>query len=122
MRFQFPQFLDTKASLIGPLNFKQFIYVLIGGFIIFVLQFLLTPGQLFIAAIIVGGIALALGFLKIEGISLPTYIKNMMLFGLNKKRYIFKRSDTMSNAEGFYTNQITLSYSNQNESIQKENQ
>ena len=41
MRFQVPQFIEIESKIFGPLTLKQFIYLIGGGGIIFILYALL---------------------------------------------------------------------------------
>ena len=69
--FQVPQFIEEKPKIIGPLTIVQFLYIagaaaiIFGGFYIFNLFFWLM------FSIIVGGIGIALAFVKVNGQSLP---------------------------------------------------
>ena len=92
MQFTVPKFIEHEAKIVGPFTFKQFIYVGIAGGISFVLY--LTLPNIFhviiVAVILIGG-ALALAFVKIEGRSLPTIIKDFFIFSSSPKLYIWKK-------------------------------
>lgn len=93
MRFVVPQFIEYEAKIVGPLTFRQFVYIGIAAAICFILYFSM-PFSLFIAACVVLGIgALALAFLKIGGRSLPTILANFLRFNLAPKMYIWKRKE-----------------------------
>ncbi|MGB2762408.1 MAG: PrgI family protein [Minisyncoccales bacterium] len=91
MRFTVPKFIEHEAKIVGPLTFKQFIYVGIAGGISFVLYFTIPLAQCLIAAVILMGGALVLAFVKIEGRSLPTIIKDFFMFSSSPKLYIWKK-------------------------------
>ena len=77
----------------GPLTFRQFVYIGIAAAICFVLYFS-VPFSLFLASCFVLGIgALALAFLKIGGRSLPTILANFLRFKLTPKMYIWRRKE-----------------------------
>jgi len=93
MQFQVPQFIERESKIIGPLTFKQFIFIGAAGGICFVLYFL-VPLQLFIlAAIILGGGSVVLAFVKIKGISLPVFLGNFLKYSVSPKLYIWKKKE-----------------------------
>ncbi|MDD2696820.1 MAG: PrgI family protein [Candidatus Pacebacteria bacterium] len=93
MRFVVPQFIEYEAKVVGPLTFRQFVYVGIAAAICFILYFS-VPFSLFLVACVVLGIgALALAFLKIGGRSLPTILANFLRFNLAPKMYIWRRKE-----------------------------
>jgi len=91
MEFTVPQFTEYEARVIGPLTFKQFIFVGTAGIICFVL-FYKTPSYISIplSIIILGG-AGTLSLLKIGGRSPATVLKNFFFYLLSPKVYIWKR-------------------------------
>lgn len=96
MRFQVPQFIERETKIVGPLTFKQFIYVGIAGAVIFVLYFSLAKTNFFLFLLVtiflVGG-ALAFAFINIGGRSLSTVLGNFFTFFLASKIYLWKRKE-----------------------------
>jgi len=91
MEFTVPQFIEYEAKVIGPFTFKQFIIVGAAGITCFVL-YLKTPLYIFLPlAIIIGGGALSLVFLKIGGRSPIVMLKNSLFFSISPKIYLWKR-------------------------------
>ena len=89
-QFTVPQFIEHEAKIVGPLTFKQFIFIGIAAAICFIFYFT-TPFFVFILVTIVvmiGGAALA--FLKSGGRSLPLVLKNFFRFSLAPKMYLWK--------------------------------
>lgn len=93
MQFTVPQFIEMEAKIVGPLTFRQFIFVGMAGAICFVVYFIFPFSLFLIAAIILGGAALALGFLKIGGRSLPTVLSNFLKFRFSPKMFIWKKTE-----------------------------
>jgi len=90
-QFTVPQFIEHEPKIVGPLTFKQFIYIGVAGAICFVFYFT-TPFFIFVLATIVimlGGFALA--FLKSGGRSLPIVLKNFFSFSVAPKMYLWKQ-------------------------------
>lgn len=94
MRFSVPKFIEHEAKIVGPLTFRQFVYVGIAGAICFLAYF--TIGQqnpflvLLISAILMGG-AFALAFVRVGGRTLPTVIGNFLKFNLAPKIFIWRK-------------------------------
>ena len=94
MRFTVPQFIEHEAKIIGPLTFKQFIFVGVAGAICFVLYFLFGETNFFLflmLSIIALGIGTSLAFLKINGQGLPKILANFFRFSFGSRFYIWKR-------------------------------
>ncbi len=92
MQFTVPKFIEREAKIVGPLTFKQFVFIGIAGGISFVLYFVLNNlTYTIISAIILFGGASALAFIKIEGRSLPTIINDFFVFSFGPKLYIWKK-------------------------------
>jgi hypothetical protein len=92
-QFTVPQFIEHEPKIVGPLTFKQFIFVGIAGAICFVLYFTI-PFYIFLLATIVlmlGGFALA--FVKVGGQTLPNILKNFFVFSLSPKIYLWKKKE-----------------------------
>ena len=99
MRFQVPQFLETETKLIGPFNLAQFLWIAGGAVIIFLLNFILSGIYFIIPSVIVAGIAIAFAYMKVEGMSLATYLLNALSFSLSSKKYLFTKKEDF---EQFY--------------------
>ena len=66
-QFQVPQFIEVEDKIFGPLTLKQFLYVLGGGGIIFLLYAFLPFFLMFLFAIPVAVFFWALAFYKVNG-------------------------------------------------------
>ena len=96
MRFTVPQFIEYEVKIVGPLTFRQFIFVGIGGAFCFFLYFTISKTNFFlfiVACLIIGAIAISLAFLQIGGRSLPTIIGNFLRFNLTPKIYIWRKKE-----------------------------
>lgn len=94
MEFSIPQFIEKEAKIVGPLTFKQFVFIGTAAGVCILLFFLLPFYLFIIATIILVGGALALAFVKIQGISLPVVIKNFFFFLFKPKVYLWKKKPT----------------------------
>lgn len=87
--------------MVGPLTLKQFIYIGIGAGISLTLYMISTtsknsfPLPVCLAIdVIIMGIAGALAFIRVNGISLPILLKNSFSFGLAPKIFLWKKFPT----------------------------
>jgi len=93
MRFTVPQFIEHEAKIVGPLTFKQFIFVGVAGAICFVLYFSIGQDNFllfFMLSVIILGGGAGLAFLKISGQKLPTVLVNFFRFSIASKFYAWK--------------------------------
>ncbi len=91
MEFTVPQFIEYEAKVIGPFTFKQFIVVGGAGIVCFIL-YLKVHFLIFLPlAVIIGGGALALTFLKLGGRTPLDVLKNFMFYSISPKIYLWKR-------------------------------
>lgn len=98
MRFTVPQFTEHEAKIVGPLTFKQFIFVGVAGAACFVFYSLFGKTNFFLflmLSIIALGIGASLAFLKIGGQGLPRILANFFRFSIASKLYIWKRKETL---------------------------
>jgi hypothetical protein len=97
MRFTIPQFIEHEAKIIGPLTFKQFIFVGVAGAVVFILYFSLAktnfPLFLLLGAIIMS-LAVLLAFVRINGRTLPIILANLFRFSIAPKKYIWKQKSS----------------------------
>ena len=91
MQFTVPKFIEHESKIIGPLTFKQFIYLGVAGGISFVLYLTIPLAQCIIIASILMGGAGSLAFVKVEGRSLPILIKDFLFFSSSPKLYIWEK-------------------------------
>ena len=91
MRYQTPQFIDIEDRLFGPLTVKQFIYLVGGAGLSFILYRFLP----FIVAILiiapVAALALALAFWKINGKPFVFVLESAIRYYLSEKLYLWRK-------------------------------
>ncbi len=91
MRFAVPQFIDVEDKIFGPLSFRQFVYVVGGGGMVF-LCFKFLPWYLYIPlGLGFGGLAFGLAFVKVNEKPLINTIEAMFKYGLGDKLYVWKK-------------------------------
>jgi len=92
MQFPVPQNIDMEDKIIGPMTLVQFLYVLGGGIIDYLLFLSLKTGILFwVLAIPIAIVALALAFLKIQDQPLMYFVKSGLVYLSRPKVRLWQR-------------------------------
>ena len=91
MPYTVPQFIEREAKIAGPFTFRQLGFLVGAGMIAIVLFFLLPFFLFIVAALILAGSALALSFVKIEGIPLHTMIKKFSYSLMQPRIYLWQQ-------------------------------
>jgi len=94
MRFTVPQFIEYEVKIVGPLTFRQFIFVGIAGAFCFLIYFTAPFSIFLISCFVLGGGAIAFAFLKIGGKSLFAILGNFLKFSLTPKIFIWRKAQT----------------------------
>ena len=91
MRYEVPQFIDVEDKVFGPLTIKQFLY-LIGGAGVSYLLWVSFPAFFAILFIIpVAALALALAFYRINDRPFVQAIENGVQYFMSNKLYLWKK-------------------------------
>jgi len=92
MHFPVPQFIEREARVIGPLTFKQSLFIGIPFGICFLLYLSLAKENftlfLLISILLLGG-GFSLAFLKVKEVPLPTFLMNAFKFYLFQPKNFF---------------------------------
>lgn len=91
MKFQIPQFIETETKIVGPLTWKQFIWVAMGVGLLLILFRFMTGFILVFSSIVIIAVFGAMAFLRIEGMSLIEYLMKAVAYALGPKKYFFKK-------------------------------
>lgn len=93
MKFQIPQFIETETKIVGPLTWKQFIWVAMGVGLLLVFIRFMTGFVLVFSSVIVITVFGAMAFLRMEGMSLIEYLMKALSYALGPKKYFFKKEN-----------------------------
>lgn len=95
MRYRVPKFIEREGKLVGPLTFKQLLYIGGGGLVVFITYYLPIPKTIFwlvaIAAIVVG---VSLAFIKPGGRSMFSFAQSLFDFLKASKKLTWKKAST----------------------------
>lgn len=91
MRFQVPQFIEREARVVGPLTFKQFIYLGVPTAAAFFLYFVAPFFVFLFSTVVFLSIGFLFAFVNMGGRSFPTILMNFLHFSVGPKIYIWKK-------------------------------
>lgn len=94
MRFQVPQFIEVEDKIFGPLTLKQFIYLVGGGGLSFVVYVFLKSIILsFLPIVAIMALSAALAFYKINNKPFVNVMESAFKYWLGNKLYIWKKEE-----------------------------
>ena len=99
MRFQVPQFINIEDKLFGPFTIKQFVYMVGGGGMIYIVWHFLPT---FIAVLIIAPIAtltLLLAFAKPNGKPFIFTLQAAITYGISNRLYLWKKTPQKVSAQ-----------------------
>lgn len=92
MRFQVPQFIEVEDKIFGPLTLKQFIYLVGGGGLSFLVYALLDSIILsLIPIVIIMAISGALAFVKIHNRPMINVVEAAFKYYIGSKLYVWRK-------------------------------
>jgi hypothetical protein len=98
MNFQVPQFIDVEDKIFGPLSFKQFLEILGGaglGYIIYTFE--IIPFYIrIIPIIVVVGFGLALAFYKVNGRPFVNALEAGLKYFTRGRLYLWKKTEPVA--------------------------
>jgi len=95
-QFVVPQFIDVEDKIFGPITTRQFLILLVGGVIVFVM-YRFADFSLFITSLIlIGGGALVLAFIRINGQPFHFFLVNIILSTRRPSLRIWRKSYSKS--------------------------
>jgi len=92
-QYQVPQFIEIEDKIFGPLTFKQFLYVVGGGGISFVLWTVLPLYLAILLIIPIMALSLALAFYKVNQKPFIYTLEAAVKYFLGEKLYLWKQVD-----------------------------
>jgi hypothetical protein len=99
MQFQVPQFIEVEDKIIGPLTFKQFLYLAGGGAGSYLLYRLLPSFLAWPAIVAFAGFALALTFYKVNNRPFIFAFQSWVKYQLGGKLYTWRREEKPAQKE-----------------------
>ncbi len=91
MQFIVPKFIERDPKIVGPFTFKQFVLIAISIAICIFIYFFVPFLVFVVVATFLLGSSFALAVLKIQGVPLPTVIKNFFFYILEPRVYLWSK-------------------------------
>lgn len=91
-QYQVPQFITVEDKIIGPLTLKQSGFLGTAAVLIFLMRFFFREFVFWPLAFLIGGFAVALSFLSINGQPFWVVFKNWVLYTIRPRVYIWKQT------------------------------
>ncbi len=93
MRYQVPQFIEIEDKIIGPFTIKQFVFVVGGIGLSFIIYTFIPLYIAFILIALVEGLSLALAFYKINNKPFIDFLESAFMYYTKPNLYIWKKED-----------------------------
>jgi hypothetical protein len=99
MQYQVPQFIDVEDKIFGPFTFKQFIYM-IGGIGLSYLLYRFIPSLIFSAVpiIIVLTFSAALAFYRVNNRPFINVLESAFRYSIGSRLYLWKKDEKKQTA------------------------
>lgn len=96
MRFEVPQFIEVEDKIIGPLTWKQFVY-LAGGAGILIVLYLSLPFIFFaMIGLPFGALAASLAFHRINNRPFSIFLESMVTYFTKSKLYLWRKENAQA--------------------------
>jgi hypothetical protein len=107
MQFKVPQFLDIEDTIFGPFTFKQFIYLVGGGGLCYILYKTLGLLWALIPILLVGGFSLALAFYRPNNKPFINMVQSGFRYAVQDKLYVWKKKKSSEKRLGQEKNELS---------------
>ncbi len=97
MQFKVPQNIDMADRIVGPLTLVQFLYLLLGGIVDYILFSVIAPINVtlyFSVAVPIGIFSFALAFLKIQDQSFGKFVIAFIVYLFRPKTRVWLKEGT----------------------------
>ncbi|MCA9353083.1 PrgI family protein [Patescibacteria group bacterium] len=99
MRFEVPQFINVPDKLFGPFTFKQALYLVGGGGLIFIISKLMPFFVTFLLGLPIAAFSLALVFYKPNGRPFMEMVESFLTYSFSHKFYLWRQRDPEPGAQ-----------------------
>jgi len=113
MRFEVPQFINIPDKLFGPFTFKQALYLVGGGGIVFALYKILPTFAAVILGVPIAAFSLALVYYKPNGRPFIHMVESFLLYSFTTKFYLWRQREPEPGAQD--VTQIHAAFQNEGE-------
>ena len=93
MRFEVPQFINIEDKLFGPFTFRQSIYLVGGGGLIFLMYRMLPMFAVVILGLPIAAFTMGLVFFRPNGRPFINMVEAYILYAFTEKFYLWRQKD-----------------------------
>jgi len=94
MRFEVPQFIEIEDKIIGPLTWKQFVYLAGGAGVLIILYFTLPFILFVIIGLPFGALATSLAFHRVNNRPFSIFLESFVNYTTKTKLFLWKKEKT----------------------------
>lgn len=106
-QFTVPQFIDVEDKIFGPVTTRQFIILLVSGLVLFVVYKLADIALFIFFMAIIGGFALILAFVKINGQAFHYFVLNIFQTLRRPSRRLWSKGYTTAEIKEIMRERVT---------------
>ncbi|MCA9352143.1 PrgI family protein [Patescibacteria group bacterium] len=99
MRFEVPQFINVPDKLFGPFTFKQALYLVGGGGLIFILNKTMPFFVTIVLGIPIAALSLGLVFYKPNGRDFIYMVESFLIYSFSHKFYLWRQREPEPGAQ-----------------------
>ena len=96
MRYKVPKFLEREMKFFNFITFKQLAILGGIGLVLVILYYILPTALFFFIAVLTGGGAFALMFVRIQGVPLSKLLFQWVKFFILPRKYIWEKKTSMA--------------------------
>ncbi len=115
MRFEVPQFIEIEDKIIGPLTWKQFVYLAGGAGVLIILYFALPFTFFVLFGLPIGALSASLAFQRVNNRPFSSFLESFVTYFRKSKLYLWKKESEQSvieKNESLSTPETNLAYTN----------
>ncbi len=115
MRFEVPQFIEIEDKIIGPLTWKQFVYLAGGAGVLIILYFMLPFIFFVMIGLPFGALSASLAFHKINNRPFSVFLESFLGYATKAKLYLWRKDEAQAIIEKPTVTELTeggLAYTN----------
>lgn len=92
MRFEVPQFIEIEDKIIGPLTWKQFVYLAGGAGILLILYYLIDSFTIFVMfGLPLGALSASLAFQRVNNRPFSIFLESSINYFTKSKLYLWRK-------------------------------
>ena len=95
-QFVVPQFIDVENKIFGPISVRQFLILLTGGILIFIVYNFASFILFVILTLLIGGLSIVFAFVEVKGQKFHVFVLNLFQYAKKERMRIWDKRYTDS--------------------------